>query len=136
MFLLKNDLLNWYSSMKIFIEKIRLIFIITNWLWKYDFGTFWKNPKGQSISEAVFHCSNSSKKWTKFLQKFALATRADVFCSFFGRIGSKKFASEIIWPLIHQRIFLEKIPLSMLILGQKSCFLGPTILRIPQLNWH
>ena len=27
---------------KIFFEKIRFIFDIQNWLWKYDFGTFWK----------------------------------------------------------------------------------------------
>ena len=31
--------------------------------------------------------------------------------------------------LIHQWIFLKHFPLSMLILGQKSCFLGPTILK-------
>ena len=35
----------------------------------------------------------------------------------------------------HWRIF-KKNPLSMLILGQKSCFLGPTIFKIPQPNWH
>ena len=29
----------------------------------------------------------------------------------------------------HCRIFLKKIPLSMLILGQKSCILGPTIFK-------
>ena len=28
----------------------------------------------------------------------------------------------------------KKDPLSMLILGQKSCFLGPTIFKIPQPN--
>ena len=36
----------------------------------------------------------------------------------------------------HRRIFLKKFPLSMLIFGQKSCFLGSTIFEIPQLNWH
>ena len=30
----------------------------------------------------------------------------------------------------------KQIPLSMLIFGQKSCFLGPTIFKIPQPNWH
>ena len=30
--------------------------------------------------------------------------------------------------------FFKKNPLSMLILGQKSCFLGPTIFEIPQPN--
>jgi hypothetical protein len=29
---------------------------------------------------------------------------------------------------------VPKFPLSMLILGQKSCFLGPTIFEIPQPN--
>ena len=28
----------------------------------------------------------------------------------------------------------KKNPLSLLILGQKSCFLGPTIFKIPQPN--
>ena len=31
---------------------------------------------------------------------------------------------------------LKKIPLSMLILGQKSCILGLTIFKIPQPKWH
>ena len=30
----------------------------------------------------------------------------------------------------------KKNPLSMLILGQKSCFLGPTIFKIQQPNWY
>ena len=30
----------------------------------------------------------------------------------------------------------KNIPLSMLILGQKSCISGPTIFKIPQPNWH
>ena len=38
------------------------------------------------------------------------------------------------WTIIHRRI--KKNPLSMLILGQKSCFLGPTIFKIPQPNSH
>ena len=29
---------------------------------------------------------------------------------------------------------ISKFPLSMLILGQKACFLGPTILEMPQPN--
>ena len=62
-------------------QKIRLIFDIENWLWKYDFGTFWRT-------------------------------------------------------VIHVRIFLKNFPLSMLILGQKSSFLGPTIFKIPQPNWY
>ena len=41
--------------------------------------------KGQIISEVIFLDFNSSKKRTKFFQKFALTTRAEGFCSFFGR---------------------------------------------------
>ena len=47
-FLLKNCLLNWYSYIKVFLEKIQLIFDIENWLWKYNFGTFW-GPGALSI---------------------------------------------------------------------------------------
>ena len=36
--------------------------------------------------------------------------------------------------IIHHRIVLKEFPLSMLIIGQKSCILGPTIFKIPQLN--
>ena len=38
--------------------------------------------------------------------------------------------------LIHRRIFWKMFPLNMLILDQKSCFLGPTIFKIPQPNWY
>ena len=31
---------------------------------------------------------------------------------------------------------IQWFPLSILIFGQKSCFLGPTIFKIPQPNWH
>ena len=64
-----------------FFWKIPSIFDIENWLWKYDFGTFW-------------------------------------------------------WTVSHRRIFLNRFPLSMLTLGQKSCILGPTIFKIPQPNWR
>ena len=47
--------------------------------------------KGQLISEAIFLCFDSSKKRTKYLQNFTLDTRAEVFCSFFGRIEIKEF---------------------------------------------
>ena len=79
MFFTKNGLPNWYSSMT-FFEKNPLIFDIDNWLWKYDFGTFWRT-------------------------------------------------------IIHCRIVLKQFPLSMSILGQNSCILGPTSFKIPQLNW-
>ena len=42
------------------------------------------------------------------------------------------------WQTVIQRT-IHKIwwfPLSMLILDQKSCFLGPTMFEIPQPNWH
>ena len=48
------------------------------------------DAKGQIISEAIFLGFNSSKKRTKYFQKFALATRAEVFRSFFGRIEKTK----------------------------------------------
>ena len=31
---------------------------------------------------------------------------------------------------------IQWFPLSILIFGQKYCFLGPTIFKIPQPNWH
>ena len=48
------------------------------------------HTKGQLISEAIFLSFNSSKKRTKYLQNFALATRAEVFRLFFGRIETRK----------------------------------------------
>ena len=77
----KNGLLNWYSSMNFFFENFLSIFDIKNWLWKYNFGTFWQTT-------------------------------------------------------IHCMIVLKKNHPSMLILGQKSWILGPTIFKIPQPNWH
>ena len=48
-----------------------------------------------------------------------------------------KYSFGTFWQTVsHHQIFFEKNPLSMLILGQKSCFLGPTIFKIPQPNWH
>ena len=46
--------------------------------------------KGQIISEAIFLVVKSSKKQTKCLLNVALATRNEVFCSFFGRIENEK----------------------------------------------
>ena len=43
----------------------------------------------------------------------------------------------IFWQaVIHQRNFFIFFPSSMLILGQNSCFLAPTIFEIPQPNWY
>ena len=40
-------------------------------------------------------------------------------------------------PIFDEPSFInEFLLLSMLILGQKSCFLGPTIFEIPQPNWY
>ena len=38
--------------------------------------------------------------------------------------------------VIHCIHKIQQFPLSMLILGQKPCFLGPTIFEIPQPNWY
>ena len=51
------------------------------------------------MQKQIFHGSNSSKKRTKYLQKFALA-RAEFFCLFFGRIERNKRHFEINWPLV------------------------------------
>ena len=37
----KNVPLNWYSSLKKKLGKIRIIFDIENWLWKSEIGKFW-----------------------------------------------------------------------------------------------
>ena len=56
--------------------------------------------KGQFISKGLFDFLNSSKKRTKYLQNFALATRAEAFRLFLEDLRTRKFASEIIWPLL------------------------------------
>ena len=38
--------------------------------------------------------------------------------------------------IIHCCIVLKQFPLSMFILGQQSCILGPTIFKILQPNWN
>ena len=41
------------------------------------------------------------------------------------------------WQTVAPRILkIQWFPLSTLIFGQKSYFLGPTIFKIPQPNWH
>ena len=40
----KNVLVNWYSSMKRKLRKIRISFYVENSLWKSNFGTFWHLP--------------------------------------------------------------------------------------------
>ena len=56
----------------------------------YEEKLSWVLIKGQIISEAIFLVLNSSKKQTKCLQNFALATKEKVFRSFFGSIENKK----------------------------------------------
>ena len=75
-----------YPKLAWFYQKKRMSFLkenfdIENWLWKYDFSTFWRT-------------------------------------------------------VISRRIKKKKNSLSMLILGLKSCILGPTIFKIPQPNWQ
>ena len=47
------------------------------------------STKGQLISKANYLDLDSSKKQTKYLPNSALATRAEFFGSFFGRIEDK-----------------------------------------------
>ena len=50
---------------------------------------------------------------------------------------TKKYNFSTFWrTIIHRNIVLKQFPLSISILGQKSCILGPTIFKIPQPNWH
>ena len=63
MYFTKNVVLNWYSSVKKKIRKIRMIFDIENWLWKSDLGTFWR-PLWTSVKV-------KSKKYFYFTDFFA-----------------------------------------------------------------
>ena len=49
---------------------------------------------------------------------------------------SKYDFSTFQWTVIHRQNFFISFLLNMLILGQKSCFLGPTSFEIPQPNWY
>ena len=49
-----------------FFEKIRLIFDIENWLWKYNFGTFW-GPGTMSIYKIQQFHLNTVDFWAKTL---------------------------------------------------------------------
>ena len=53
--LYKNSLLYWYF----FFEKILLIFDIENWLWKYNFSTFWRTIIHHRIVLKQFPLSTS-----------------------------------------------------------------------------
>ena len=52
--------------MNFFFEKIRLIFDIENWLWKYNFGTFW-GPGTMSIYKTQQFHLNTVDFWAKTL---------------------------------------------------------------------
>ena len=49
-----------------FFEKIRLIFHIQNWIWKYNFGTFWR-PGTMSIYKIQQFHLNTVDFWAKTL---------------------------------------------------------------------
>ena len=61
----KNMPLNWYSSMKKKLRKIRIIFDIENWLWKSEIGIFrsldlermliWQNEKVLFFTQLSYH---------------------------------------------------------------------------------
>ena len=51
---------------EIFFEKIRLIFDIKNWLWKYNFGTLWGPGTMSIIKIQQFHL-NTVDFWAKTL---------------------------------------------------------------------
>ena len=51
---------------EIFFEKIWLIFDIENWLWKYNFGTFW-GPGTMSIYKIQQFHLNTVNFWAKTL---------------------------------------------------------------------
>ena len=52
--------------MKFFFEKIRLIFDLENWLWKYNFGTFWGLGAMSIYKIQQFHLSTVDF-WAKTL---------------------------------------------------------------------
>ena len=92
--------------------------------------------KGQLISKAIFLSFNSSKKWTKYLQSFALATRAEVFRSFFGRIEKEKNASEIIWPLQIETIGKNVIYMYTYFKAQVIWECQKNSAHLPLFFWH
>ena len=55
MYFTKNVVLNWYSSMKKKIRKIRMIFDIENWLWRSDLDTYWQ-PRTTDAQFAKADC--------------------------------------------------------------------------------
>ena len=60
--LILESILRW----NFFFEKIRLIFDIENWLWKYNFGTFW-GPAAMSIHKIQQFHLNAVDFWPKTL---------------------------------------------------------------------
>ena len=77
-------------------------YVCTLYIFLYKFIVFYMHithvgtTKGQIISEAIFLGFNYSKKRTKYSLKFALATRAEVFCSFLEELKKQKNSSDII----------------------------------------
>jgi hypothetical protein len=52
---------------EIFYEKIGMIFDIENWVWKYDFGTFWRTVILRPILLKKFPLSTYGDSWPKIL---------------------------------------------------------------------
>ena len=103
-----------------------------------------KVPKLYVLSKSIFYVKNQPIFFKK-KKSFKNINLGDQFLlklkTFFSNINFwttlfSKIMPNFWWTVSHRRIFLKKFPLSMLILGQKSCILGPTIFKIPQPNWH
>ena len=82
---------------------------------------------------SIKNCAKLSSLNTLFMNqtlvffKNQIQFQKDILCNFEG----------LFWQtVIHRPIFFKLFPLSFLILGQKTCFLGPTIFKIPQPNWY
>ena len=89
------------------------------------------------LSKSIFYVKNFSKKknWYQFRRPFFVKKTFFSNFNFWTPLFSK-IIPNFWWTVIHWWILLNCFPLSMLILGQKSCFLRPTIFEIPQLNWY
>ena len=98
------------------------------------------------ILTAFYFTINVSYPWTNLpleviYPKLLLSSSPSEYC--YHILGHHRFEplffSKIMpnfwWTVIHRRNFLMKFPLSMLILGQTSCFLGSTIFEILQPIW-
>ena len=105
--------------------------------------------KGGLISEVIFNLVPSSKKCAKSLsltiqplkynwsKKFEDSNNFTQFLRI--KVSKCRKQSMVSWilPKNERWISTSKITTSsMLIFGQKACFLGPTIFEIPRPNWY